>query len=113
MEGKPNADRVTGQLVTVAFGNEASRRVAWAKYYEAKEQIERLLRLNTLLEERLAELIVMISENETLEIIEPDGELITKARSILAVLRLRPRGVTAIRNVTMRRNLADRKESND
>lgn len=112
MGDKPNADRVTGQLVTVAFGNEASRRVAWAKYYEAKEQVERMLRLNTVLEERLAEFVLMISENETLEIIEPDGELITKARSILAVLQLRPRGVTALRNVAMRRNHVDRREGN-
>ena len=76
MEGKPNADRVTGQLVTVAFGNEASRRVAWAKYYEAKEQIERLLRLNTLLEERLAELVVMIAVNESF--VEPTINAIIK-----------------------------------
>lgn len=80
----------------VADGIDASRRIAWARFYEMEQERDRLLKLNAALEERLAGLVIWIAESEVLCVMEPEGELIVKARSILAALRRRPRGITAL-----------------
>ena len=99
---KPN----NGDVTQVAVGAEASRRIAWARFYEMQERTERLLRLNAVLEERLAELVILVSENEALQVLDADGELIAKARMSIAALRLRPRGQAALRRVMDRRDAA-------
>lgn len=74
----------------------AQRNVAFAKYFERGDEIEKLLRLNGKLEELLVELCFEISECEAVVICDPEGDLVRKARSILASLALRPRGAAAI-----------------
>lgn len=76
----------------VAAGVDASRRVAWARFYKAQAQVATLLGHNHLLLRKLVRLCVAIMRSETLDVLEPDGELRCEARRMLVTLRLNPRG---------------------
>jgi hypothetical protein len=73
-------------------GSDASRRVAWARYYKAQEDIKTLQRHNRTLQRRLARFAVMIAASEELAVLDPEGELIREAIATVAALRARAYG---------------------
>lgn len=73
-----------------AAGIDASRRVAWARYYVAVEDNRALLRQNAHLLRYLARLAVRVSRSEAVALFDPD--LAVEARRALAALRARARG---------------------
>lgn len=80
----------------VAMGAEASRRQAWARFYQEKKDKERLLEVNARLMREIAELCILVTEDEALCVFSEDSRLVKRACSILGTLRLRPRGRQAI-----------------
>jgi hypothetical protein len=73
-----------------AAGIDASRRVAWARYYAQVRDNAALLRHNTILLRHLARLALAASRSEAVVLLDPD--LAALARRVVVTVRLRPRG---------------------
>ena len=73
-----------------AAGIDASRRVGWARYYQAVEDNAALLRHNTILLRHLARLALAVARSEAVQLLDPD--LLANARRVVVTVRLRARG---------------------
>ena len=86
----------------MAVGLDASRRIAWARYYKSQEDLEKVLQINYRLQLEIAELCYLISESEAIQELEPESLLVLRARSIIGSLRRRVKGAKAIKEVMER-----------
>jgi hypothetical protein len=73
-------------------GADASRRVAWARFFQAQADVELLRKHNRTLQRRLARFALMIAESEELRVLDPEGVLIQEAIATVAALRSRAYG---------------------
>jgi hypothetical protein len=90
------------EILGMAVGLETSRRIAWARYYKAMEDNKKLHDINFRLQQEIAELCLLITESEAIQILESESLLVMRARSILGSLRRRAKGASAIRIVMER-----------
>lgn len=86
-------------LIEIAHGAEKSRKAGWACYNREKELKKAAINDRNRAEDETARLAVTIAYNETLQIIEPDGELVMMARQTIARLRLTASGQRALRKI--------------
>lgn len=80
-----------------AAGIDASRRVAWARYYGAVEDSRALLRQNAHLMRHVARLALKVVRSEAVRVLDPD--LHAEAGRVLAALRARSRGRAIVESV--------------
>lgn len=89
----------------VMHGIEKSRKAGWAFAKKCEDKIVTLLKVNQGLQNKLAALAVAIAYDETLRVLDPDGELVHAARRTIASLRSNPRGQVALRKAMENREV--------
>ena len=80
------------ELVVMAHGIDKARRIGWARYYMAKGDNEKLLRLNAVLQERLAVMLLLIAEATPAAMLRLHSEAVRT----LAILQRTKRGQQAL-----------------
>ena len=80
----------TYDLDATIAGVDASRRVAWARFYASQRDCAALLRHNVHLLRHLARLALAVSRSEAVRVFDPD--LAQEARRVIAAMRARARG---------------------
>ena len=88
--------RATVTVGLDVYAKAAQRDAAFAKMYEADERCEKLLTINARQWDMIIDLCELIAHDETLHLLDPEGALICKARTIIATMQLYPRGRAAL-----------------